>query len=46
LNERLECVKHVQKRMDSFLRKLDKDYRGKKVEDGRFLTGKSRLTAK
>ncbi|XP_035228868.1 uncharacterized protein LOC118200978 [Stegodyphus dumicola] len=41
---KLECVGHVQKRMGTRLRKLKQDYRCKKLEDGKPLSGKGRLT--
>ena len=39
-----ECVGHVQKRVGNNLRKLKKDYRGQKLEDGLGLGGQGRLT--
>ncbi|KAJ8898268.1 hypothetical protein PR048_003628 [Dryococelus australis] len=41
---KLECVGHVQKRMDSRLRRLTTSKKGKKLNDGRTLDGKNRLT--
>lgn len=41
---KLECVGHVQKRMGARLRKLKLEYKSKKLEDGRSLSGKGRLT--
>ena len=38
------CVKHVTKRMGTNLRKLVKDLKGKKLEDGKGISGKGRLT--
>ena len=40
-----DCVGHVQKRVGSRLRKLCKLYQGKKLIDGKPLTGKNRLTS-
>lgn len=39
-----ECVGHVQKRVGTSLRKLKKDFAGKKLADGRTLGGRGRLT--
>ena len=39
-----ECVNHVAKRMGTNLRLLVKEYKGKKLEDGKSLRGKGRLT--
>ena len=44
--EKLECIGHVQKRVGSRLRNLVKDMRGKKLSDGKPLSGKGRLTMK
>lgn len=44
--EKLECIGHVQKRMGSQLRRLRKEYKGKKLEDGRLISGHGRLTEK
>ena len=44
--EKLECIGHVQKRVGSRLRNLVKDTRGKKLSDGKPLSGKGRLTMK
>lgn len=41
---KLECVGHVQKRMGSRLRRLKTKWRGKKLSDGKPLSGKGRLT--
>lgn len=41
-----ECVGHVQKRMGTRLRNLRKDMKGKKLSDGKMLSGKGRLTDK
>jgi hypothetical protein len=43
---KIECVGHVQKRMGTRLRQLKKNMRGKKLEDGKTLCGKGRLTDK
>lgn len=43
---KLECVGHIQKRMESRLRQLCKNYKGKKLSDGKCLSGKDRLTDK
>ena len=42
--EKLECIGHVQKRMGSRLRRLKKDYKGKKLADGKAISGQHRLT--
>lgn len=42
--EKLECVGHVQKRMGARLRKLCKDFSGKKLSDGKHIGGSGRLT--
>ena len=39
-----ECVGQVQKRVGANLRKLKKDYAGKKLSDGLSLGGRGRLT--
>ena len=44
--EKLECIGHVQKRMESQLSRLPKDFKGKKLEDGRLISGQGRLTEK
>lgn len=41
---KIECVGHVQKRFGSRLRQLKASYKGKKLSDGKVLSGKSRLT--
>lgn len=41
---KLECCGHVQKRMGARLRKLRKDIQGKKLSDGKPLSGRGRLT--
>ncbi|KFM57795.1 hypothetical protein X975_00431, partial [Stegodyphus mimosarum] len=43
---KVECVDHVQKRMGSRLREPKHSRRGKKLEDGKSLGGKGRLTDK
>ncbi|XP_018497093.1 uncharacterized protein LOC108864993 [Galendromus occidentalis] len=42
--EKLECVGLIQKRMGTRLRKLKAAFRGKKLEDGKPMSGKNRLT--
>ena len=42
--EKMECVGHVQKRLGTRLRRLKKDYKGKKLADGKCLGGRGRLT--
>ena len=39
-----ECVGHVQKRMGTRLRQLKKDMKGQKLEDGKPLIGRGRMT--
>ena len=39
-----ECVGHVQKRLGTALRKLKKDLKGTKLDDGKPIGGKGRLT--
>lgn len=46
LPEKLECVGHVQKRLGTRLRKLRCDLTGKKLEDGKKIKGRGRLTDK
>ena len=41
---KLECVGHVQKRLGARLRKLRHTFKGKKLDDGKGLMGKGRLT--
>ena len=43
---KLECVGHVQNRLGIRLRQLRKDCKGKKLGDGKGLTGRGRLTDK
>jgi hypothetical protein len=40
------CVGNVQKRMGARLRKLKQEYKGKKLEDGKSISGQGRLTVK
>eukprot|EP00795_Rhopilema_esculentum_P004396 gene4396-20621_t len=42
--EKKECIGHIQKRTGTALRKLIKDLRGKKLEDGKPVGGRGRLT--
>lgn len=42
--EKLECIGHVQKRMGSRLRTLKRKMKGTKLEDGKVLGGRHRLT--
>ncbi|GFX80496.1 uncharacterized protein TNCV_2530041 [Trichonephila clavipes] len=42
--EKVECVGHIQKRMGARLRKLKTMNRGKKLSDGKSISGKNRLT--
>ena len=44
--EKLECVGHIQKRLGKRLRKLRNDLKGKKLEDGKIISGRGRLTDK
>lgn len=39
-----ECIGHIQKRVGGRLRKLKSTYRGKKLSDGKTISGKGRLT--
>ena len=41
-----ECVGHIQKRLGTRLRKLRNEYKGKRLDDGKQITGKGRLTDK
>lgn len=41
---KLECIGHVQKRMGARLRRLKSVMKGKKLDDGKTLDGKGRLT--
>ena len=42
--EKLECIGHVQKRMGRLLRQLCKEFKGQKLEDGKLINGRGRLT--
>ncbi|GFT48838.1 uncharacterized protein TNCV_178891 [Trichonephila clavipes] len=44
--KKVECVGHIQKRMGARLRKLKTMNRGKKLSDGKSISGKNRLTDK
>ncbi|GFW16830.1 uncharacterized protein TNCV_2759581 [Trichonephila clavipes] len=44
--EKIECVGHIQKRMGARLRRLKLVNRGKKLSDGKSISGKNRLTDK
>ncbi|GFW66919.1 uncharacterized protein TNCV_4688041 [Trichonephila clavipes] len=44
--EKVECVGHIQKRMGARLRKFKTRNRGKKLSDGKSISGKNRLTDK
>ncbi|GFT61276.1 uncharacterized protein TNCV_927101 [Trichonephila clavipes] len=44
--EKVECVGHIQKRMGARLRKLKTMNRGKKLSDGKSISGKNSLTDK
>ena len=46
LPTKLECVGLVQKRLGTRLRQLRKDFKGKKLDDGKGLAGRGRLTDK
>lgn len=41
---KFECVNHIQKRMGARLRKLKKELKGKKLDDGLSISGRNRLT--
>ena len=41
---KLECIGHIQKRIGSRLRDLKIKYKGQKLTDGKFISGKGRLT--
>ena len=41
-----ECIGHIQKRIGARLQRLCQQYKGKKLEDGKPLMGKNRLTNK
>lgn len=42
--EKAECIGHIQKRMGARLRRLVNEWKGKKISDGKALSGKGRLT--
>ena len=42
--KKLECIGHVKKRVGSRLRKLNSSNKGRKLSDGKGLSGKGRLT--
>ncbi|GFV62932.1 hypothetical protein TNCV_4409961 [Trichonephila clavipes] len=42
--EKVECVSHIERRMGARLRKLKTMNRGKKLSDGKSISGKNRLT--
>ena len=42
--EKLECIGHIQKRLGSRLRKLRSQWKGKKLDDGKGISGRGRLT--
>ncbi|GFY08705.1 uncharacterized protein TNCV_5006181 [Trichonephila clavipes] len=44
--EKVECVGHIQKRMGATLRNIKTMHRGKKLSDGKSISGKNRLTDK
>jgi hypothetical protein len=44
--EKLEWIMHLRKRMGPCLHRLHKDYRGKKLDDHKFLTVQGRLMGK
>ena len=44
--EKEECVGHIQKRMGCALRRIKKEYKGKKLADGKPVGGKGHLTDK
>ncbi|GFW80220.1 uncharacterized protein TNCV_461271 [Trichonephila clavipes] len=46
LSKKVECVGHIQKHMVARLRKLKTMNRGKKLSDGKSISGKNRLTDK
>jgi len=43
---KIECVGHVQKRLGIRLRKIRNNFKGKKLVDGKILSGRGRLTDK
>lgn len=44
--QKLECINHVSKRMGGRLRRLKMDFKKQKLDDGKSLGGKNRLTDK
>ena len=42
--EKLECVGYIQEQLGTQLRKLRNDLKGKKLEDGKRISGRRRLT--
>ncbi|CAB3982713.1 Hypothetical predicted protein [Paramuricea clavata] len=44
IDNKLECVGHIQKRVGTRLRNLRKDYKGKKLSDNKGISGAGRLT--
>lgn len=42
--DKIECVGHIQKRMGGRLRKIKRDWKGKKLSDGKTIGGRNRLT--
>ena len=42
--EKLECIGHIQKRIGGRLRKLKSDWKGKKLADGKSISGVGRLS--
>lgn len=42
--EKIECVGHIQKRMGTRLRRRKAELKGKKLSDGKVISGKGRLT--
>lgn len=43
---KLECIGHIQKRVGGRLRRLVKDYKGRKLDDGKSIGGRGRLSQK
>ncbi len=44
LVSKIECIGHIQKRIGSRLRRRKQEMKGKKLSDGKTLSGKGRLT--
>ena len=42
--EKVECVGHIQKRMGGRLRKKKRDFKGKRLSDGKTIGGQNHLT--